>query len=103
MPVSARERDLTTKKKSREGRGPGGNSRSQKIYFSPVQKPVFQAGTIDPVQKEMEQDRQGQVGRGDGGRGRGRGLWDGGEWGEAGERGEGGGGGGLMTESGENI
>lgn len=75
--VGPRERLDYKKKKSREGRGPEGNSRSQKIYFSPVQKPVFQAGTIDPVQKEMERDRQGQVGRGGGARG--RGLWDGGE------------------------
>lgn len=64
------QRGLTKKKEAKRGRGPGGNTRSQKIYFTPVQKPVFQARTMDWVKKEMKQDRQGQVGGG----GRGWGL-----------------------------
>ena len=73
VPVSA-ERGLTKKKSKREReRGPAGNTGSQKIYFTPVQEPVFQARTIHPAEKEMERDRQGQVG-GRRERERGRGL-----------------------------
>ena len=40
-----RERGLTKKVQGERGRGPAGNNRSQKIYFTPVKKPVFQART----------------------------------------------------------
>lgn len=66
MPVSA-ESGLTKKSQRgrQRGRGPAGNTGSQKIYFTPVQKPVFQARTIHPVEKEIERDRQDQVGGGE--------------------------------------
>lgn len=56
------QRGLTKRVKHGERERPS-REWSQKIYFSPVQKPVLQARTIQPVEKETERDRQGQVGR----------------------------------------
>lgn len=54
VPVSA-ERGLTKRVKEKEGeRGPRGNTGSQKIYFTHVHKPVFQAATIQAVGQGME-------------------------------------------------
>lgn len=54
-------RERLNQKKVRRWRGPGGNTRSQKIYFSPSTT-CFPGRNNTCRRKDMERDRQGQVG-----------------------------------------